>query len=392
MGTVVDAVGSSGKKVDYLGQDYDYFFDVDIEDGKPALKLPYNLSQNPYEAATKFIHDNELPITYLDQVSNFITTNTQGATIGTNQESTAAPDAWGSDNRYRPGDDTAARTTATVPPKILPQTQYLSILAARVPAIQKKIRELNQALIEGGRKDVSLNPADLSALTDVCEKLDGANEATKSKAALGGLSLAVKLTMLWPYNDRLPGLDLLRLLATAPETASYSYKDSSIIDILIHASSEIAPPSENIVMMAIRALVNLFSSEAGRVLAIKQFDEIQKFITAHLESTHNRNLLVAASTVYINYAVYFATVPDSTSFEHIIAIFDTLSKMLASQSDSEVVYRALVATGTLLALDEDSKTAAKDVYGIKGAVDKALSKASDPRVKNVGREIGQLLR
>jgi hypothetical protein len=36
----------------------------------------------PYEAATKFIGDNELPMTYLDQVANFITQNTQGATIG----------------------------------------------------------------------------------------------------------------------------------------------------------------------------------------------------------------------------------------------------------------------------------------------------------------------
>lgn len=56
---MVDAA-ASGKKVDYLGKDYDYVFDVDIEEGKPPLKLPYNLSQNPYEAATKFITDNEL--------------------------------------------------------------------------------------------------------------------------------------------------------------------------------------------------------------------------------------------------------------------------------------------------------------------------------------------
>ncbi len=82
MGTVVDAEGSSGNKVDYQGKEYDYVWDVDMEDGKPPLKLPYNLSQNPYEAATKFIQDNEAPITYLDQVANFIIQNTQGATLG----------------------------------------------------------------------------------------------------------------------------------------------------------------------------------------------------------------------------------------------------------------------------------------------------------------------
>jgi phospholipase A-2-activating protein len=38
---VVDAVGS-GRKQLYEGKEYDYVFDVDIKDGAPALKLPYN--------------------------------------------------------------------------------------------------------------------------------------------------------------------------------------------------------------------------------------------------------------------------------------------------------------------------------------------------------------
>lgn len=43
IGTVVDAVGS-GRKQLYEGKEYDYVFDVDIQDGAPALKLPYNAS------------------------------------------------------------------------------------------------------------------------------------------------------------------------------------------------------------------------------------------------------------------------------------------------------------------------------------------------------------
>ena len=112
VGTVVDSVGSSGRKVEYKGQSYDYVFDVDIEDGKPPLKLPYNLSENPYERATKFLNDNELPLSYLDSVAKFITENTKGATIG--QQSR--------DPGYNVGDDVR---------KILPQTGYLSITAAK---------------------------------------------------------------------------------------------------------------------------------------------------------------------------------------------------------------------------------------------------------------------
>jgi phospholipase A-2-activating protein len=97
--------------------------------------------------------------------------------------------------------------------------------------------------------------------------------------------------------------------------------------------------------------------------------------------------------VYINYAVYFKSQPEATSFEHVLAVLDTLSKILSKQNDSEAVYRALVATGTLLALgDEQITSAAKEIYGIEKAVSTAVGKASDPRIRNVAGEIRALLK
>lgn len=43
VGEVVDAVGQ-GRKQLYQGKEYDYVFDVDIQDGVPPLKLPYNVT------------------------------------------------------------------------------------------------------------------------------------------------------------------------------------------------------------------------------------------------------------------------------------------------------------------------------------------------------------
>lgn len=39
----MDAVGS-GRKQLYEGKEYDYVFDVDIQEGVPPLKLPYNIT------------------------------------------------------------------------------------------------------------------------------------------------------------------------------------------------------------------------------------------------------------------------------------------------------------------------------------------------------------
>ncbi|KAF7904436.1 hypothetical protein EAF00_001770 [Botryotinia globosa] len=390
VGTVVDAVGSSGKKVEYLGKEYDFVFDVDIEDGKPPLKLPYNLSQNPYEAATKFIANNELPVTYLEQVANFITTNTQGATIGQTQES-SGPDAWGSDQRYRPGEgESSAPANLPPPPKVLPQKEYLSIIVASVPKMQKKIEEVNKALINDGQKGVSLNPEELEVLQTLRKHLESTGATNTSQSVSGGLDLAIKLSTHWPYKDRLAGLDLLRLLAIAPETATFRSNDGqSIIDVFSQAALESSPPSENHVMMAVRGFANIFDSTEGRQLATGNFDKVHDLIKTAIQTSTNRNLLVAATTVYINYAVLFTeTDPD---FEQVLAVLDIVTSILKTQVDSEVIYRGLVALGTLLTVGDEIREAGKDVYGVLTAVDGCVKKATDPRVKNVGKEIRELL-
>ncbi|KAI9651270.1 WD repeat protein Lub1 [Ciborinia camelliae] len=388
VGTVVDAVGSSGKKVDYLGKEYDFVFDVDIEDGKPALKLPYNLSQNPYEAATKFIADNELPVTYLEQVANFITTNTQGATIGQTQES-SGPEAWGSDQRYRPGEGSAP-VNIPPPPKVLPQKDYLSIVVASVPKMQKKIEEVNQALLANGQKGVSLNHEELMILQELRNHLESTGATSTSQSVHGGLNLAIKLSTQWPYKDRLAGLDLLRLLAVAPETSLFRSSGGwSIIDVFSQAAQEISPPSENHVMMAVRGFANLFDSTEGRHLTQTSFDKVHIFIKTAIQTSTNRNLLVAATTVYINYAVLFTE--NDPDFEQVLAVLDTVTGILKTQVDSEVVYRGLVALGTLLGVAEDIREAGRDIYGVLAVVDACVKKASDPRVKNVAREIRELL-
>lgn len=386
VGTVVDTVGSSGKKVEYQGNDYDFVFDVDIEDGKPPLKLPYNLSQNPYEAATKFIANNELPVTYLEQVANFITTNTQGATIGQTQES-SGPEAWGSDQRYRPGEGSAPANIPP-PPKVLPQKEYLSIVVASVPKMQKKIEEVNQTLIASGQKAISLNPDELEILQALGKHLSSSGATNTSQSVKGGLNLAIKLSTHWPYKDRLAGLDLLRLLAIAPETATFRSSGGwNIIDVFSQAALETSPPSENHIMMAVRGSANLFGSEEGSKLAMEDFEKLHTFIKKAIETSTNRNLLVAATTVYINYAICFAEMGNDADLEKVLAVLDTVTSILKRQTDSEVVYRGLVGLGTLLFVGEEIREAAKDVYGVVGVVEGAIKKAADPRVKNVGREI-----
>jgi phospholipase A-2-activating protein len=387
VGTVVDSAGSGGRKVSHKGKEYDYVFDVDIEDGKPALKLAYNLNQNHYEAARKFIDDNELPVTYLDQVANFIVQNTQGATLG--QSSAPGSDPWGSESRYRPGDagETASQPApaAAPAPKILPQKEYLPISTGNHKVIFKKLQEFNQALVDNGHKGISLNPSNIEHLSTTVNAIEKGNG---KGVDLEGVELLVKAATQWPADKRLPALDLLRLVLVFEEPTTFIVsEEQNFLSALAESEvfSQSSPPNNT--MMAVRCLTNLLQTNKGRSLASKEFDQIHPLVAPFITNT-NRNLIIALATLYINYSVLLTS---ENNADRALSLLDDLSKLLTSATDSEAVYRGLVATGTLLCLGPDFCEAGRDILQIGDAVKHAEQQVKEPRIKKIVAEIREKL-
>ncbi|KAI0010836.1 ubiquitin homeostasis protein lub1 [Xylariaceae sp. FL0662B] len=394
VGTVVDTVGSSGRKIEYNGQSYDYVFDVAIEEGAPSLKLPYNLSENPYARAQKFIDDNELSQNFLDQVAQFIVSNTQGATIGQGSGDSGGPDPYGTESRYRPGEEPSSSRTRT-----LPQQEYLDITAAKYEPMFKKILSVNSALIAAGRKDHSLNPPAQDALAGIRQNL----EANKPITDAESINLVVMMCTQWDYTDRLAPLDLLRCIATSPATAKFrSSSFGSPLQIAIYAALAGVPagsqPNENCVMMAARTLTNLFKSAEGRSL-LAQPPEAQRaveFIHHVLGiggqpaiGAFNRNLHIALTTATVNYAVLASRQLGSVPANIQVRLLAALTHILRKQTDGEVVFRTLVALGTLITVigkaDPEARSLASPIASSKDRV-------ADPRVKELVDECLALLR
>ncbi|KAI0599595.1 ubiquitin homeostasis protein lub1 [Biscogniauxia sp. FL1348] len=394
VGTVVDAVGSSGRKVEYNGQSYDYVFDVAIEEGQPSLKLPYNLSENPYTRAQKFIDDNELSGNFLDQVAQFIISNTQGATIGQSSGEAGGPDPYGTESRYRPGEEANSSRT-----RALPQQEYLDITAAKYEPIFKKILSVNSALVASGRKDYSLNPTAQDAIGMLRQTLEAKKPVTDETV----LSLVVMMCTQWDYADRLAPLDLLRCMAPSPASAKFHSSDfGSLVQIVISAALDGVPegsqPNENCVMMAFRSLANLFQSAEGRKLVAQPSEAVRvvSFIDRVLGiggqtpiGPFNRNLLVALTTTTINYAVLASKRLGSVPTSIQIRLLSALSLVLRKQTDGEVVFRALVAAGTLTTVIGKSAPEAKS---LSAPIASTKDRVADPRVKEVAEECLALLR
>lgn len=166
-------VGAAGQtdstKTLHQGKEYDYVFSVDIAEGQPPLKLPYNVTDDPWQAAQKFIHDNDLSQYYLDTVANFIITNSKGSapsssapSSGSGQtytdpftgqsryvpsytnsapaatSSTAAVDPFTGAGRYVPGSNSVAAPSTGKPKTFFPVKDFVRFDQANIDAITSK--------------------------------------------------------------------------------------------------------------------------------------------------------------------------------------------------------------------------------------------------------------
>jgi phospholipase A-2-activating protein len=411
IGEVVDSTGSSSTKQSFGGKEYDYIFDIDIEDGKPALKLPYNVTQNPYEAATKFLQDNDLPLTYLEETANFIIKNTQGASLGPSSQPSGA-DPWGTEARYRPGEVPSSSYQPPVPvaPKpSLPHKDYLSITLGKPAAAFRQVVKINSESAS------PLTASDLENLEIVSKQLETYSFSSKpslasTPALTASIVAALKFgTEVQPIGSRLAGLDFLRFLAAAVTAFPY---EADVVETVVH--SGVFDPSfmksnNKLAMISIRLFSNLlYGSVSGREMVHAHSD----ILIQHLQSTSpiastDVSVAIALTTFYLNLAVFITSDKLSDperSADRGLTMVEELVKILSSfpaadhkptapplAQTTEPAYRGLMALGTVIIglRREEVTMAAKEIFNVPQMLDSMKGKGflAEPRFATVVREI-----
>ncbi|RMZ91999.1 hypothetical protein DV736_g763, partial [Chaetothyriales sp. CBS 134916] len=417
VGQVVAGAGGENK-TSHQGKQYDYVFDIDIEDGKPPLKLPYNVTQNPYEAATKFLQDHELPMTYLEETANFIIKNSQGATLGQQSGSAPGHDAWGTENRYRPGEQASSSyqpPTARSEAK-LPQTSYLSIVLGKPTAAAEQIAKRNA---QYGGTNAALSQRELEALNTIAKQLstyDFQGPSTYSGPPELNLllpSLVRSATQWQPAANRLAVLDLLRFLAAALKRFPSGDSDDDIDVVAAVLGSGIfdadhLAANSKLVMLALRLFTNLLYGD-GKELVEAHIDEvIESLKPVGALATTDVNIAIAYTTASLNLAVLITaagsqTEPDISAHRG-LSLVEELSKFLAAlpsvdhkpsasanQQSTEPAYRAVVALGTLIIglRSDEVKEAARSVFEIPKVLVGLKSKKylDEPRFQAVAGDL-----
>ncbi|TIB97196.1 WD-40 repeat-containing protein [Wallemia mellicola] len=353
IGEVVDAAGGvdPSKRVKHSdGKEYDYVFDVDIEDGKPPLKLPYNVSdviENPYIAAQRFLEKNMLPLTYLDETVKFIESNTSGVELGQGSSEfvdpytgasryQSTPAALSSDNAYK---DPWTGSTPVSASSVLPiKGPYLTFTQANVTAMLEKIHQLN------GVVKTPLSGDELESI----ERLSKFVAESNPSRDVADTDVKVLLSALtsWPRAEIFPLLDLLRALAARSVIVASSNDVTTVLLDKAEILQGTAQVDENNLkslqtrqMLALRALANTFNNDAGRKTRAGTADELLKYIESLPFGLLNKLAKIALSSLLFN------TLSESI-YNRIIRI---TSKTLENGSnDEETIYRLFAGYGNLV--------------------------------------------
>ncbi|KAL1411377.1 hypothetical protein Q8F55_002333 [Vanrija albida] len=427
VGQVVDAIGS-GRKQLYNGQEWDYVFDVDIAEGVPPLKLPYNVSENPFIAAQRFLEKNELSSAYIDQVVDFIHKNTGGVQLGTGGGDTFVDPFTGA-SRYTGGGVSTGSTgggsdpftggsrytgggvstgtpaayyggadpltggssyTSTPAPitKILPVKSFLSFKKINAAAAKGKVEQFNTE-IKASTSNLAIDDATLASLDEAITIVSSDKVASSESY---DPKLLLNLAVSWDAAHRFPLVDILRVLAL--QSPAFGAVDSAPADLLkaggwgeAWAGSK---PQVTNQLLALRAIANLYNTEAGRSTVANASDhgllkELVKGRTWEQIGTAKQPF----ATVVLNHSILAVNgkLPSSQATGLLGLIIHVLSNEIA---DSETIYRASVALGNLLSSPISGSLAVGEVQRGKDLISSRASKLSEKRLTDLATEIRSL--
>ncbi|KAK8864675.1 hypothetical protein IAR55_001927 [Kwoniella newhampshirensis] len=412
IGQVVDAIGS-GRKQLYEGQEYDFVFDVDVSEGMPPLKLPYNVAENPWIAAQRFLNKHELPQTYCEQVVEFIQKNSGGAQLGTRPDTSTYVDPYTGGSRYTgasssnsgptygggdpfTGGSAYSSTPAPKPkPKgVLPVKTYLSFKQINITAAKVKISQLNEE-IKSASPDLAFTTEEEKNMMEIYGLLSLPAVAQPSADAQDGKEkfdpkVLLGLITRWPEDKRFPLIDLARCLAAiSPRFGSTSSAPGALVESCsLDQPWQSSKPRETNTLLALRGLANLFVTATGRGTMGGE-DVVESILGAlnGLEWAAMGARKIVVATISLNYSILaiqegFPVSQSSKLSGLILHIVDN------EKEDAEVIYRSAVALGNLLLVSSIAGTLqVGEIARGKRSISEFAKKKSEKRLLDLAEEI-----
>ncbi|XP_076265264.1 phospholipase A2 activator protein [Rhynchophorus ferrugineus] len=365
---------SSGKRV-YEGKPYDFVFSVDVEDGKPPIKLPYNKGDDVYQAAHAFLTKNFLPAEYLEQVVDFILKNSKEQYVPPTNNEYQDPFTGGS--RYTPSYQSNAgqmgmnvdpftggssySTNSTKPvvnnaplsrggnadpftgassytttsqmaaaATYFPISSYKTFDTGDPNVVLNKLKEFNGKAASSNQ----IGEAELASVIEICS-------GPPSNATV--FDLVFKL-LDWPDDLVFPVLDIIRLSVrhAINNKVIAEVNNGVIMTKLLYYIGEGHRVANNTIL-AFRILSNLCLHESGENIVFNNRFDLMENITSL--GTLNKNGQIALATVLLNMTILSLRKLDELGCSVLAQVLPDVATKL---TDPESQFRVYVALGTLM--------------------------------------------
>lgn len=414
------------------GKSYDFVFDVEVGQGGKNEKLGYNRGENPYTAAQRFIDNCELSQEFLDQIAQFIENQVPADALVSTQQQQSDPltgssryvpsgrsqggggsggdpltgasryvprdqacgsgaegrsDPWTGSSRHIPGGSTAAAAVLPPPRKLIPYRDgFISYKSSdQIEKILQKIRQFNDEFAHAASQVALTLDEDNVILSSLMEKLKirGGSIVEFSDEECG----VVGKLMTWPTSHIFPVLDVARMVINIPSASCYFFERQNS-DILEHVLRHMASSDANgpVYIMGCRFLCNMFGN-GGVGNAVKS--KIVRILecASVAGQSGNRRARETFASLLINYAVMLLDSKANVADKEVI-FQRTIALVLGGEKDEEVLYRIMIAMGTLLCEDVDSARKGVELGAAKAAADVAPFSA---RLQQIALEIATII-
>ncbi|KAK1175769.1 phospholipase A-2-activating protein-like [Acipenser oxyrinchus oxyrinchus] len=408
-----DVVGSSGAtqqtsgRVLFEGKEYDFVFTIDVNEGGPSMKLPYNVADDPWLTAHNFLEKNDLNPMFLDQVANFIIENTKGNTVGRTEtghsdpftgsgryvpasaggSSASGADPFTGSGRYIPGSgpstvapagaadpftggsaysSNALQSTSAPTNIYFPKTDPVKFEQANATQILAKLKELNR----GAPNEQKLSDDGIQKLEKLLSTVSNLNAAEKPTTE--EIEILWK-TAHWPEDIVFPVLDILRLAVRHPVVNEQFYNEKDGVQFCNHLLNLMGPqgkPANQ--MLVLRTLCNSFAGQWGQTLLMSMREMVMSK-AMELRAVSNKNIHVALATLVLNYAGCLHKVANLEGKAQCLSMVSTILEVV---QDKEAIFRLLVALGTTIGNDGTARDLAQSL-GVKSQINK-YSTVTDP--------------
>ena len=358
---VGDGSASDGKKR-HDGASYDFVFDVDIAEGAPTLKLPFNVGDNPYDAAERFLETNGLDPGYREQVVNFIVQNVgEDAFAGAGANLSADP--FTGAGAYVPGARSAPASGGSRSTKYVPAKPHQCVVFPTA-AFDKMLAKLG-----------ALGAAE-EELRAFASAASFANVAGTGAAAspLGPDVVAILESALrdWPVESLFPLLDLSKALAPRFDAAGADALGERTAGAMAEACARAAraPATDANQLTAARLFANAFRSATPRRAFLSRAPQILDGLAACARADTKPAAKLALATALLNFSAHFATGDDEAVAAQAASVGAELALCVMDGGDGAakvddtadaIFFRALVALGTMAAKSPETKATLRDL-------------------------------